>query len=162
MSTQTTELYLIDADRFDGTNINPLTQDRRVLFTGYLYNDKGPDLSVEAFLAHPRTRTFTAPLVVTWEELEPMIDAAQRRLYTDKPAQPVSLSQFTEMLGVLPPVKHTHRGGMESFLMAERLTGNITSMYARMGEACLHKYVDLCDRSTWITPADFAQCMTAA
>lgn len=157
----TTEQYLIDAHEFDGRSIHTLTPDRRVAFSGYLYNDKGPNLTVEEYLAHPKTPAITKPLVLTWEELEPLIKAAERRLYTDKPAQPVSYSQFMEMLEVLPPVKHTLQDGIESFMMSERLTGSITSMYARKGETCLHKHVDLCDRSTWITPADFASDLAA-
>lgn len=162
MTTQPQELYLIDAHEFNGTNINPLTPDRRVAYTGYLYNDKGPNLTVEEYLAHPRTTAFESPKVVTWDELEPLIKAAHRRLYTDKPALPVSDDTYVEMLSALPPAKMGTREGMEFFLMSERLTGSITAMYARKGEHCLTKSVDLYDRSTWITPADFASDHAAA
>lgn len=162
MTTQPQELYLIDAHGFDGSNINPLTPDRRVAYTGYLYNDKGPNLTVEEYQAHPKTTAFVAPKVVTWDELEPLMKEANRRLYTSKPAQPVSEDTYVEMLSVLPPEKMGARDGMEFFLMSERITGSITAMYASKDGRCLTKSVDLYDRTTWITPADFASDLAAA
>ena len=155
MSKQPTDLYLIDAYKFDGTLISLLTPDHRVAYSGFLYNDKGADLTVEEYLDHPKTETLVVPKVVTWEELEPMIKAAHRRLYTDQPVQPISDAMYVEMLYTLPPWKEGASEGMEFFLMSERLTGSITSMYARKGEVCLTKFVDIFDQSTWITPSDF-------
>lgn len=161
MTNDTNELYLIDAHNFNEKSINPLTSDRRVAYTGYLYNDKGPNLTVDEYLAHPKVTPMVSPKVVTWEELKPLIAESHRRLYTDKPPGCVSSAEFDEMKGVLPPMNLGTRAGMEYYLISERLTGSITTMYARLGEYCLVKYVDVFDRTTWIDPSDF-KCIVAA
>lgn len=162
MTLQDEGRFLIDVSNFNGTNIHQITSDDRVAYSGYLYNNKGPNLTVAEYLSHPETRTFVSPKVLLWEELEPLIDDANRRQYTSKPAVPMSRENYLEMMEVLPPLNLGQQAGMEYFLFAERQTLNITSMYARIGQACVTKYVDIYDRSTWITPSDFDQCMKPA
>lgn len=46
----------------------------------------------------------------------------------------VSEDQFLDALNVLPPAGWTTRRGVESFRISERIWGNITDIYARLGE----------------------------
>ena len=162
MTTQALERFLIDTHQFDGTHFYEITPDDRVAYSGYLYNNKGPNLTVDEYIAHTETRTFVSPTVLTWEELVPLIDEAHKRLYTSKSPQSLSLSQYNELFETLPPMEAGFRDGMEYFLFAERLTDTITAMYACKGKQCLTKHVDINDRSTWITSADFGKCIIAA
>ena len=59
------------------------------------------------------------------------------------------------MLEVLPPDNWEHADGVERFTMCERMDGTFTASYAQQDDNYLHKIVDLSDRSTFITSADF-------
>lgn len=62
-----------------------------------------------------------------------LIDTAALERYS-KDVSEVSEERFMEALNVLPPVGWTTRNGVESFRISERLWGNITDIYARLGE----------------------------
>lgn len=61
------------------------------------------------------------------------IDAAALARYR-KDVEEVSEERFMEALNVLPPVGWTTRCGVESFRISERLWGNLTDIYARLGD----------------------------
>jgi len=46
----------------------------------------------------------------------------------------VSRERYWEMLEILPPVGFTNRGEEETFKMSERTAGNITAIFARIGD----------------------------
>lgn len=63
--------------------------------------------------------------------------AEASRLYEDKfkaPPKEIDAARFGEMLGVLPPMGWVTRGEEESFKLSERTAGNITSIFAKVGD----------------------------
>ncbi|MCR4319791.1 MAG: DUF1419 domain-containing protein [Candidatus Brocadiaceae bacterium] len=53
----------------------------------------------------------------------------------------ITEDRFIEMLEVLPPINWVHENGSESFKISERTYGNITAIFARIGE----RYFELSD-----------------
>ena len=53
--------------------------------------------------------------------------------YSSEP-QEIESRIFFDMLECLPPIDWRNFGGGESFKMSERITGNITAIYARIGD----------------------------
>ena len=53
----------------------------------------------------------------------------------------ITEARFMEMLEVLPPVGWTQRNGCESFKLSERTSGNITAIFARVG----NRYFEMSD-----------------
>ena len=51
-----------------------------------------------------------------------------------KDVSEITEARFMDALNVLPPVGWTTRQGVESFKISERLWGNITDIYARLGD----------------------------
>lgn len=68
------------------------------------------------------------------------IDAAAHATY-QKDVTEIDEARFLDALNVLPPVGWTTRGGVESFKMSERLWGNITDIFAHVG----NRYFTLTD-----------------
>ena len=62
-----------------------------------------------------------------------LIDTAALKRYR-KDVSEVTEEHFMDALNVLPPVGWTTRNGVESFRISERLWGNITDIYARLGD----------------------------
>jgi len=52
-------------------------------------------------------------------------------------SEPISITedQYMDALEVLPPLDYQHKGNGNSFKMVERLSGRITTVYARMGDS---------------------------
>lgn len=72
------------------------------------------------------------------------------------PAIEITEEQFIDMLEVLPPMEwHKDTDGVEKFMMIERLIGNITAQYGRLGDKYICKNVVISDKSTHITVLDF-------
>lgn len=61
------------------------------------------------------------------------IDSAALTRYRHDTTE-VSEERFMDALNVLPPLGWTTKVGVESFRISERLWGNITDIYARLGE----------------------------
>ena len=61
------------------------------------------------------------------------IDAAALARYRSDLAD-VTEERFTDALNVLPPVGWTTHRGVESFRISERLWGNLTDIYVRLGD----------------------------
>lgn len=61
--------------------------------------------------------------------------AAKREAALRTAPQEITEATFQEMLEVLPPEGWVRRSGCESFKMSEYYSGNITSIYARIGDA---------------------------
>lgn len=78
----------------------------------------------------------------------------QNRAQYLKPASAISIDHYHEMLDVLPPENWTH-GSFEHFRMSEYQTGPITKQFAKLGDKCISKYIDVTDKATWITLDDF-------
>ena len=62
-----------------------------------------------------------------------LVDTAALERYR-KDVSEVTEERFMDALNVLPPVGWTTKAGVESFRISERLSGNITDIYARLGE----------------------------
>jgi hypothetical protein len=60
-------------------------------------------------------------------------DEAMRTKYVKSPIV-ISAEEFDNALNVLPPMNWVRKVGTESFKISEFLTGNITSIYARIGD----------------------------
>lgn len=69
---------------------------------------------------------------VTCEEAWTAIDAAALAKYKSGILE-VDEACFMDALNVLPPVGWTTKAGVESFRISERIWGNITDIYARLG-----------------------------
>lgn len=69
---------------------------------------------------------------VTCEEAWTAIDAAAHARYKTGIVE-VDEARFMDALNVLPPVGWTTKAGVESFRLSERIWGNITDIYARLG-----------------------------
>lgn len=74
--------------------------------------------------------------------LDEWIDAQEKRLIT--PAQEITKEEWWLSLEVLPPESWQNVGGGESFVMCEYFSGQITSIYVRLGE----RYFTFLDRAT--------------
>lgn len=84
-----------------------------------------------------------------------LIDAAALAQYR-KDVSEVTEERFMDALNVLPPVGWTTHNGVESFRISERLWGNITDIYARLGD----RYFVLSD-DIRLSPAIVAERVTA-
>lgn len=69
--------------------------------------------------------------LMTVQELNRLHDDA----YRTEPEQ-ITEEEWIEALEVLPPMKWGRALGVESFRMSEFYSGNITSIYARVGDSC--------------------------
>lgn len=74
------------------------------------------------------------------EEAWRQIEGAARARYRSDIVE-ISAERFMDALNVLPPVGWTTKTGVESFKISERIWGNITDIYARLGE----RYFKLAD-----------------
>lgn len=101
-----------------------------VEYTATLY-DKGRNLTLAEYKAEHPDQEFSEPML--WKEAEKVIDAYEQSKYLDAPAHDITLDEWDDALNVLPPMKWRTVNGVESFMMSERLTGDITSCYARSG-----------------------------
>jgi|GEM_PF-4609786 len=72
-------------------------------------------------------------IYIDWESACKIMDDANRL-----PVSEITESDFWEMLEVLPPVGWQTTPEGESFKMSERYSGNITSIYARVGTRYFH------------------------
>jgi hypothetical protein len=70
---------------------------------------------------------------MTCDEAFAAIDAAALARYKADITE-VTEERFTDALNVLPPVGWTTHRGVESFRISERLWGNLTDIYARLGD----------------------------
>lgn len=62
-----------------------------------------------------------------------LADAAGNERYKQDVVE-VDEARFMDALNVLPPVVWTTKAGVESFRISERLWGNLTDIYARLGD----------------------------
>lgn len=69
--------------------------------------------------------------ILTYEEMEPMIAAAEEARYIH-PWKEITAERWHEMLNILPPQKWQTVAGVELFRMMEYTTGNITAHFARV------------------------------
>lgn len=77
---------------------------------------------------------------LAFEDAWKLADAAGTARYRQAITE-VTEAQFNEALNVLPPIGWTTRSGVESFRISERLWGNLTDIYARLG----NRYFKLVD-----------------
>jgi len=76
------------------------------------------------------SRRYANPVITDYEAFQAVHDSA----WTSDPA-PITKDRFNEMLDVLPPLGYINDRSTESFKMIERESGNITGIYARLGES---------------------------
>lgn len=74
-----------------------------------------------------------AAVRMTCDEAWKVIDETALERYR-KDVSEITEARFMDALNVLPPVGWTTRHSVESFRISERLWGNITDIYARLGE----------------------------
>ena len=144
-------LFLVNADNFDGSAHSTVTNGY-VDFSGYLYNNKGPNLTIEEYRKIPGHENLTT---VTGEQLDAMLKKYYDQKYLSQPIEEISEGYFFDMLEILPPGGWTNNGTFEKFYMIERQAGNITRQFARLGDRYITKFIDLANRDTWIKPGDF-------
>jgi len=109
----------------------------------------GPD-QAPASIARHESEYGPGLIDISWDEYF----AAERAVYMTGPSA-VTKEDYHEALNCLPPDNWERADSVERFTMCERLTGTLTACYAQQDDNYLHKTVDLSDRSTWITSADF-------
>ena len=143
-------LYLVDKANFAGS-INTSVTDGYADFSGYLYNNKGRNLTVEEYRQLPGNESLE---LATGAEVDQLFQDWCQRTYLDQPVKEITKERFWEMLEVLPPGGWV-RGTLETFYMIERQHGNITRQFGRLGNRYIEKFIDLANRETWIKAADF-------
>lgn len=104
-----------------------------------IHPDDGLTLHYEEDEAAIRAR-YAGALRMTCDEAWTAIDAAALAKYKSGLVE-VDEARFMDALNVLPPVGWTTKAGVESFRISERIWGNITDIYARLG----HRYFKLGD-----------------
>lgn len=70
--------------------------------------------------------------IMEWEEASKLYEAAQAAKYIG-PVSLITQDRFNYLLEVLPPEDWQRGGSSESFKLMERLSGNITTIAARIG-----------------------------
>lgn len=144
------KLYLVDANNFDGSIIS-LVINGVVEYSGSLYNNGGKDLTVSEYSEIKGLSNLQA---LSLSELHTMLDKYDFDTYLSQPAKVITSERFFDMLEILPPC-NWKRGSIESFYMSEFTTGTITQQFAKMGNVCISKYIDIRDKETFITANDF-------
>jgi hypothetical protein len=92
-------------------------------------------------------------------EVEKAFAEVQRLTYEYYISAPVEITEdrFHEMLNVLPPVKWRQEHGSESFMISERLTMDIRSIYCRVGD----RYFEMADRQSLTHQEICDRCLAA-
>lgn len=145
---------------FKGSILSSIT-DGKVDFSGALHNNGNGNLTIEEYAAK-RNIGMDSLTVVDDAGMTSALDQFEMATYLNVPAQVISFDRFIDLLEVMPPNNHVGDGQFERFNMCERLTGNITTQVARMGEDCLCLNVDVTKRDSWLTANTFAAAMETA
>ena len=145
---------------FKGSILSSIT-DGKVDFSGALHNNGNGNLTIEEYAAK-RNISMDSLKVVDEADMTAALDQFELDTYLNVPAEVITLNRFIDLLEVMPPNNHVGDGQFERFNMCERLTGNITTQVARMGEDCICLNVDVTKRDTWLTANTFAKAMEAA
>lgn len=88
-------------------------------------------------------RRYPDAVLMGWLVAEAQIAAATRAKY-DKPPCRVMQERYEAMYDILPPI-NTHFGGFaESFMVSERLYGNVVMIFAKIGD----KYYEMTGEAT--------------
>jgi hypothetical protein len=98
-------------------------------YSGYLYNDKGPNLTPDQYLAHPEVvGKYTAPRIVTNDEFSELYYQSTQELKT--PFKEVTEAQYWEALECLPPMKWRDIAeGVNVFFISEAYTADLHACY---------------------------------
>lgn len=78
-------------------------------------------------------RRYPNPVITEYAEFQ----TAHELAYSTKPAR-ITGERFDEMLNVLPPYGYHHSAGFECFKMVERISGNMTDIFARFNTEYWH------------------------
>lgn len=92
---------------------------------------------------------------MTCEEAFKAADATALARYR-KDISEITEARFMDALNVLPPVGWTTQAGVESFRISERIWGNLTDIYVRLGD----RYLTLSD-DIRLSPAVIADRVAA-
>lgn len=79
--------------------------------------------------------------------------ARQDAFYLGQKIAEITLDEYQDMLGMLPPLHWERVGRVERFLMGEFLEASFTRQYAKLGNRCFMKIVDADKPSSWIDEA---------
>ena len=104
-----------------------------------IHPDDGLTLHYEEDTAAIRAR-YAEARRMTCDEAWTAIDTAALARYKTGIVE-IDEARFMDALNVLPPVGWTTKAGVESFRISERIWGNITDIYARLGD----RYFKLAD-----------------
>lgn len=149
--------YLV-SQPFNGTVRSTIT-DGRVDFSGYLYNNRGENLTIEEY----RVRSgYHDVVAVDEDELERLIDQHNKSTYLDAPAKEITFEQYMNYLESMPPAHYVSRVDFERFNMTERTAGIITQQVVRVGRRYFTLYIDVTDHTTWVTPANAHEKLATA
>lgn len=148
--------FLVDLDHFDGAPIS-LVHAGVVAFTHNLSEQRDRNLTLAEYQAHPDTAGRGRLAVMDDDGLDRLMAQFTKATYLDKQPEPITVEQFDDLLCALPPLRQGQCDGMHYFLMSEPITGSIVRMSAMYQERSLSKYVDHCDKTTWLTLAHFNQ-----
>lgn len=96
----------------------------RANFSGYLYNNKGQDLTVDEYLRLPGHENL---IKVSNADFDLLLKAHEQSLVS-KPVK-IDISEWSDKLEVLPPCRWQMFGPYECFYVSERITGDIVSWY---------------------------------
>jgi len=151
--------YIIQVP-FKGNILSSIT-DGKVDFSGALHNNGNGNLTIEEYAAK-RDISMDSLKVVDEAGMTAALDQFELDTYLNVPAQVISFDRFIDLLEVMPPINYVGDGQFERFNMCERLTGNITTQVARMGEDCLCLNVDVTKPDTWLARHTFAAAMQTA
>lgn len=123
--------YVVNTENFKGTAESTAHFDGKqwlVDYSGALYNNNGPDLTIEKYNEKKQTKFE----ILTWEEFEvkyyfPHLKSLQ------KPFVETTAERFEDALECLPPKRWTRHAGNEFFFMGECFTANLYDCYVRVG-----------------------------
>lgn len=97
-----------------------------------------PDDSV-GYTDHKSIESYAAErggeyVVMSDSEFDKFLAEEESKLVT--PAESITLENFWDLLECLPPCRWHHHAGIELFHVSERLTGDLVTWCAKVGEDC--------------------------
>ena len=98
-------------------------------YSGYLYNNKGPNFTPEQYLADPISGAkYNNPRIVSDSEFMELYEQSERDMMTN--FREVTEAQYYEALECLPPMKwHDITKDLNVFFISEGMTGYLHDCY---------------------------------
>ena len=122
-------MYLIDKNQGYKGSVISTVYNGFVDYSSSLHNDNKGNLTVDEYAKLEGLE----PLVLTWEELYPIIEKWEQDHLITK-WQEVTEEHFYDMFEVLPPMRMTRTKTGFFFFISEMTSGNISACYLKDGE----------------------------